>query len=116
MNFTEKLLNISRKNNSLQNFGFQVISQAPGFSRRCLLLLLILGTDWAKLSKRHGAVSMTEYRQQGYLPETMVNFLALLGWSLEDKTVLLSLQELIDDFSLERIEVALDRLGRLSEH
>jgi glutamyl-tRNA synthetase len=66
-------------------------------------LPMILGTDRAKLSKRHGAVSITEYREQGYLPEAMVNFLALLGWSLDDKTEILSGQELIDNFSLERI-------------
>ncbi len=66
-------------------------------------LPMILGADRAKLSKRHGAVSITEYREGGYLPETMVNFLALLGWSLDDKTELMSRQELIDNFSLERI-------------
>ncbi|MFC1974625.1 glutamate--tRNA ligase [Chloroflexota bacterium] len=64
---------------------------------------MILGPDRAKLSKRHGAVSIIEYREQGYLPETMFNFLALIGWSLDDKTELLSRQELTDNFSLERI-------------
>jgi glutamyl-tRNA synthetase len=64
---------------------------------------MILGPDRAKLSKRHGAVSILEYREQGYLPEAMVNFLALLGWSLDDKTEIISRQELIDNFSLERI-------------
>jgi glutamyl-tRNA synthetase len=66
-------------------------------------LPMLLGTDRAKLSKRHGAVSITDYREQGYLPEAMVNFLALLGWSLDDKTELLSRQELINNFSLERV-------------
>ncbi len=66
-------------------------------------LPMILGTDRTKLSKRHGGVSITEYREQGYLPEAMVNFLALLGWSLDDKTEILSRQELIDNFSLERV-------------
>ncbi len=66
-------------------------------------LPMLLGADRAKLSKRHGAVSITEYREQGYLPEAMVNFLALLGWSLDDKTELLSRQELINNFSLERV-------------
>ena len=42
---------------------------------------LILGADKKRLSKRHGATSVMEYRRQGYLPEAMVNFLALLGWS-----------------------------------
>jgi glutamyl-tRNA synthetase len=64
---------------------------------------MILGPDRAKLSKRHGAVSVIEYREQGYLPETMFNFLALIGWSLDDKTEIMSRQELIDNFSLERI-------------
>ena len=66
-------------------------------------LPMLLGTDRTKLSKRHGAVSITEYREQGYLPEAMVNLLALLGWSLDDRTEVLSRQELIDNFSLERV-------------
>jgi len=64
---------------------------------------MIMGPDRAKLSKRHGAVSILDYREQGYLPETMFNFLALIGWSLDDKTEIMSRQELIDNFSLERI-------------
>ncbi|MFC2007116.1 glutamate--tRNA ligase [Chloroflexota bacterium] len=64
---------------------------------------MILGPDRAKLSKRHGAVSILEYRENGYLPETMFNFLSLIGWSLDDKTEIMSRQELIDNFSLERI-------------
>ncbi|MDD5509974.1 MAG: glutamate--tRNA ligase [Dehalococcoidales bacterium] len=66
-------------------------------------LPMILGNDRAKLSKRHGSVSITEYREQGYLPETMLNFLALLGWSLDDKTEIFSRAELIASFSLDRI-------------
>jgi len=64
---------------------------------------MILGPDRAKLSKRHGAVSILEYREQGYLPETMFNFLSLIGWSLDDKTEIMSRQELVENFSLERI-------------
>jgi glutamyl-tRNA synthetase len=64
---------------------------------------LILGPDRAKLSKRHGDVSILEYRDQGYLPETMFNFLALIGWSLDDKTEIMTRQQLIGNFSLERI-------------
>jgi glutamyl-tRNA synthetase len=64
---------------------------------------MILGPDRAKLSKRHGAVSILDYRDMGYLPQTMLNFLALIGWSLDDKTEIMSRQELIDNFSLERI-------------
>jgi glutamyl-tRNA synthetase len=64
---------------------------------------MILGPDRAKLSKRHGSVSLLDYREQGYLPETMFNFLALIGWSLDDKTELMTRQELVQNFSLERI-------------
>ncbi|GAI64905.1 unnamed protein product, partial [marine sediment metagenome] len=66
-------------------------------------LPMLLGSDRSKLSKWHGAVSITDYYEQGYLPEAMVNFLALLGWSLDDRTEILSRQELIDNFSLERV-------------
>jgi glutamyl-tRNA synthetase len=64
---------------------------------------LILGPDRAKLSKRHGAMSILEYRDQGYLPEAMFNFLVLIGWSLDDKTEIMTRQQLIDSFSPERI-------------
>jgi len=64
---------------------------------------MILGPDRAKLSKRHGAVSILDYRDMGYLPQTMFNFLSLIGWSLDDKTELMTRQELVDNFSLERI-------------
>ncbi len=64
---------------------------------------LILGADKKRLSKRHGATSVTEYRRQGYLPEAMVNFLALLGWSPGDNRELMSMTELVESFSLEGI-------------
>jgi len=66
-------------------------------------LPMILGPDRAKLSKRHGATNIIDYREQGYLPQAMINFLALLGWSLDDRTELLSREELIKYFSLERV-------------
>jgi glutamyl-tRNA synthetase len=64
---------------------------------------LIMGPDHAKLSKRHGDVSILEFREKGYLPETMFNFIALIGWSLDDKTEIMTRKELIKNFSLERI-------------
>lgn len=73
--------------------------QAPQFAH----LPMILGPDRAKLSKRHGATNINEYQKEGYLPDAMVNFLALLGWSLDDRTELLSRQELVKQFSLERV-------------
>jgi glutamyl-tRNA synthetase len=63
----------------------------------------INGEDGKKLSKRHGAVSVEEFRRQGYLPEALVNFLALLGWSYDDKTTIMSREELIERFTLERV-------------
>ncbi|UCC61163.1 MAG: glutamate--tRNA ligase [Dehalococcoidia bacterium] len=65
-------------------------------------LPMILGPDKSKLSKRHGATSIDDYMDK-YLPEAMVNFLALLGWSLDDKTEIFSREELIQNFSIERI-------------
>jgi len=61
------------------------------------------GGDNRKLSKRHGAVTVEEFRADGYLPEALVNFLALLGWSYDDKTTIMSRDELVDRFSLERV-------------
>ena len=64
---------------------------------------LILGADKKRLSKRHGATSVTEYRRLGYLPEAMVNFLALLGWAPGDDREVMSPEELIGAFALEGI-------------
>lgn len=66
-------------------------------------LPIILGPNQKKLSKRDGDVSLLEYRENGYLPEAMVNFLAFLGWSLDDKTSYITLDELAAHFSLERV-------------
>jgi len=64
---------------------------------------MVLGPDRSKLSKRHGATSVLEFRDQGYLPDALLNFLALVGWSLDDKTDIISREELIENFSLERV-------------
>jgi len=66
----------------------------------------ILGKDRRKLSKRHGAASWKELQQQGFLPEAVINFLALNGWSYDDKTEFFTREELIKSFSLERISVS----------
>ena len=66
-------------------------------------LPLILGPDRSKLSKRHGAATLTEYRDQGYLQETMLNFLALLGWSLDETSELFNRQQLVENFSIGRV-------------
>jgi nondiscriminating glutamyl-tRNA synthetase len=62
---------------------------------------LILGPDKSKLSKRHGTVSVNQYRQEGYLPEAMVNFIAFLGWNPGTEKEIFPLNSLIKEFSLE---------------
>ena len=64
---------------------------------------VILGPDKAKLSKRHGALSVLQYRDDGYLPDAMFNFLGLIGWSLDDHTVIISREEFVEHFVLERM-------------
>jgi glutamyl-tRNA synthetase len=79
---------------------YQALSwQPPLFAH----LPMLLGKDRSKLSKRHGATSVLEYAEQGYLPEAMFNFLGLLGWSLDDHTEIISREQFIQHFSLERI-------------
>jgi glutamyl-tRNA synthetase len=63
----------------------------------------VLGADGRPLSKRHGSVTVDEFRAQGYYAPALVNFLALLGWSYDDKTTIMSRDELIERFSLERV-------------
>jgi glutamyl/glutaminyl-tRNA synthetase len=64
----------------------------------------INGPDGKKLSKRHGATSLDEFRHSGYLPDALANFLALLGWSYDDRTTIMSRSELIERFSLDRVQ------------
>lgn len=66
-------------------------------------LPLILGPDKKRLSKRHGSVAVEEYRNQGILPEALMNFLALLGWNPGDEREVMSLQELTGEFDLDRV-------------
>ncbi len=66
----------------------------------------VLGTDGKKLSKRHGAQSVDELREQGYIPAAIVNFLARLGWAYDDKTEVFSREELVEHFSLERVSAS----------
>jgi glutamyl-tRNA synthetase len=69
-------------------------------------LPMILGPDKKRLSKRHGAVSVEEFRDRGYLAETMRNYLALIGWSFDDKTTVMTTAELIERFTLERVNTS----------
>jgi len=72
---------------------------APAFAH----VPLIMGPDKQRLSKRHGATSVTEYEKQGYIPEAMFNFLALLGWGTGSNDELFTREELIQRFNLEGI-------------
>jgi glutamyl-tRNA synthetase/nondiscriminating glutamyl-tRNA synthetase len=85
-------------------------------------LSTILGADRERLSKRHGATSISSFREMGYLPEALVNYLALLGWGAEDgKTETFTLEELTRAFSLERVTPSpaifdFDKLNWLNRH
>jgi glutamyl-tRNA synthetase/nondiscriminating glutamyl-tRNA synthetase len=85
-------------------------------------LSTILGSDRERLSKRHGATSISSFREMGYLPEALVNYLALLGWGAEDgKTETFTLDELAQVFTLERVTPSpavfdFDKLNWLNRH
>lgn len=72
--------------------------KAPEFAH----LAMILGSDGSRLSKRHGATSVTEYRDAGYLPEALLNYLALLGWGTEDSQQLFTQPDMIAKFDIAR--------------
>lgn len=76
-------------------FGFKL----PEFAH----IPMILGEDGSRLSKRHGATSVGEYLDRGYLPHALVNFLALLGWSPGNDQEIMSIQETIEKFTLNRV-------------
>lgn len=82
---------------------------------------MILGTDRSKLSKRHGATSVLEYKKQGYLPEALVNFMALLGWNPKDEREIFSLEELTKKFDLKNVNKAgavfdIEKLKWMNKH
>jgi len=102
-----KITHVIRAEGHLSNTPLHVLLfDGLGFPRpRFAHLPSVLSADGkGKLSKRLGALSMVEYRRQGYLPEALVNFMALLGWSPGDDREFLALDELIRDFSLERVK------------
>jgi len=100
-----KITHVIRGDDHLSNTPRQILIyqalnfQTPQFAH----LSMILGKDGTKLSKRHGATSISYYRKKGYLPWAVVNYLALLGWSTSDSQQLFSKEELIKKFNLERV-------------
>lgn len=91
----EHLSNTPKQILLYQAFGYPL----PNFAH----VPMILAPDRSKLSKRHGATSVQEFRDQGYLPEAIVNYLALLGWSPEGDTEIMPLEDMVRQFSLERV-------------
>jgi len=104
--FEMKISHVIRGEDHISNTPKQVLLQeALGFPRpKYCHLPLILGPDRTKLSKRHGAVAISAYREQGYLAETLVNFMAFLGWNPGTEREIYSMPSLIKEFSLERVQ------------
>lgn len=98
-----------------------LIQQALGFAApEYAHLPLILGKNRSKLSKRDGATSVDDYRRAGYLPEAMINFIALLGWHPEHDREIITCEEFLREFSLERVQKGgavfdLDKLNWLNK-
>jgi len=101
-----KISYVIRGEDLLPNTPKQILLQkALGFTQpEYAHLPLILGPDKSKLSKRHGATSIREYAEQGYLPEALINFLAFLGWNPRDDREIFSLASLKKEFSLEKVQ------------
>lgn len=117
------ITHIIRGEDHISNTPKQILlQQALGFLPPVYVHLpLVLGPDKKKLSKRHGATSVAEFRAEGYLPEAIVNMLAFLGWNPGDTREFFRLQELVQEFSLERIKKGgavfnIDRLNFVNQH
>jgi len=106
--FEMKISHVIRGEDHISNTPKQIlIQEALGFSQPLYAHLpLILGTDRSKLSKRHGATSVSDFRKQGYLPEALINFMAFLGWNPGDEREIYSMNSLIKEFSLEKVQKA----------
>ncbi|HWV34117.1 MAG TPA: glutamate--tRNA ligase family protein, partial [Thermomicrobiales bacterium] len=79
---------------------------------RFMHLPLILSPGGGKLSKRHGAASLEDFRQSGYLPEALLNYLALLGWSLDGETEIFTMDDLLAHFTIERVSASASTFDR----
>ena len=104
--FEMKISHVIRGEDHIPNTPKQILIQETlGFPQpKYAHLPLILGPDRTKLSKRHGATSIEEYRKTGYLPEALVNFMAFLGWNPGTEREIYSLASLIKEFSLEKVQ------------
>ncbi len=121
--YTMKISHVIRAEEHLSNTPRQILVynalgwEKPEFAH----VSLILGKDRSKMSKRHGATAIEQYQAKGYLPETLVNFLALLGWSPGGEEEVFPLDELKQQFSLDRVAKSpavfdLEKLNWLNGH
>lgn len=104
--FEMKISHVIRGEDHISNTPKQIlIARALGIESPIFAHLpLVLGKDRSKMSKRHGATSITEYQDQGYLPDALLNFLALLGWNPGDEREIFSVDQLIKEFSLSKVQ------------
>jgi glutamyl-tRNA synthetase len=104
--FEMKISYVIRGEDHLSNTPKQILLQeALGFTQpKYAHLPLILGPDRSKLSKRHGSTAVKQYREDGYLPETLVNFMAFLGWNPGTEREIFSLNSLVKEFDLQKVQ------------
>ena len=102
----EQVSHIIRAEEHISNTPRQIlIQEALGFTQpQYAHIPLILAPDRSKLSKRHGAVSLIEYREAGFLPEAVINYLALLGWNPGTEQEIFTINELVAQFSLADVQ------------
>lgn len=121
--FEMGVTHVIRGDDAISNTPRQIlIQEALGAPRPVYTHLpMILAPDKSKLSKRHGALAVTEYREEGYLPEAILNFVALMGWNPGNDQEILSLAEMINLFTLEKVQKGgavfnIDKLKWLNKH
>ncbi len=104
--FEMKITHVIRGEDHISNTPKQImISQALGISLPIYAHFpLILAPDKSKLSKRHGAVAVDDYKKDGYLPEAMINFMSFLGWNPGTEKEIYSMESLVKDFSIEKVQ------------
>ncbi len=121
--FEMGVTHIIRGDDAISNTPRQILIQQALGARRPIYthLPMILAPDKSKLSKRHGALAVTEYREEGYQPEAILNFVALMGWNPGNDQEIISLEEMTKLFTLEKVQKGgavfnIDKLKWLNKH
>jgi glutamyl-tRNA synthetase len=106
--FLMQISHVIRGEDHIANTPRQILlQQALGFDTLIYVHLpLLLSTDRSKMSKRQGDVAISDYHEQGYLPEALINFMVLLGWNPGTEKEMFSLAQLIKEFSIEKVQKA----------